>query len=52
MTKYTIEEKLIAVKHYFDRDQAQRNIAKSIGVDHSVFRTWILSISEISYRIF
>ncbi|MFF3024772.1 IS3 family transposase [Gottfriedia sp. NPDC057948] len=41
MTKFTSEEKLIAVKRYLEGDESQKEISDSIGVDHSVFQTWL-----------
>jgi transposase len=41
MAKFTVEEKSNAVKRYINGNQSQQTIADSIGVDESVFRTWI-----------
>ncbi|UPM55907.1 IS3 family transposase [Gottfriedia acidiceleris] len=41
MTKVTNEEKLIAVKRYLEGKEGQKKISASIGVDHSVFQTWL-----------
>jgi len=41
MAKFSIEDKLIAVKRYLMGNESQRTIASSIGVDHSVVRVWI-----------
>lgn len=41
MTKVTNEEKLIAVKRYLEGKEGQKKISTSIGVDHSVFQTWL-----------
>ncbi|PEL07405.1 IS3 family transposase [Bacillus sp. AFS017336] len=41
MTKFTSDERLIAVKRYLEGDESLKEISDSIGVDHSVFLTWI-----------
>jgi len=41
MAKFTIEEKLKAVKRYSSGKESQREISKSIGVHKSVLQTWI-----------
>lgn len=41
MAKFTIEEKLEAVKRYVNGTESQRTIANSIPVDVALFRTWI-----------
>lgn len=41
MAKFTVEEKLKAVKRYLNGKESQQTIADSIGVADSVFRTWI-----------
>ena len=41
MAKFTVEEKLEAVKRYINGTESQKVIAGSLGVAHSVFRTWI-----------
>ncbi len=41
MTKFTSDEKLIAVKRYLDGNKSQIEISDSSGVDHSVLQTWL-----------
>ncbi len=41
MAKFTIEEKVKAVKRYINGRESQRTIADSLGVAYPVFRTWI-----------
>jgi transposase-like protein len=41
MAKFTVEEKLNAVKRYLKGSESQRTIAGSIGVHKSVLQTWI-----------
>jgi len=41
MTKFTIDEKLNAVKRYLEGNEGHRVIADDIGVNYSLFRTWI-----------
>jgi transposase len=41
MAKFTVEEKLIAVKRYLNGNESQRTVARSIGVHKSVLQTWI-----------
>ncbi|MBT2759620.1 IS3 family transposase [Mesobacillus foraminis] len=41
MAKFTLEEKLQAVKRYLNGSEGHKTVAKSIGVDSGVFHNWI-----------
>jgi len=41
MTKYTIPEKINAVKRYLEGKAGYKSLANSIGVSISVFLNWI-----------
>jgi transposase len=41
MAKFTVEEKLKAVKRYLNGMEGQRSIATSIGADKAILQTWI-----------
>lgn len=45
MTKFTQEEKVQAVKRYFEGKESQKAIAESIGGSKAILQTWIGSIS-------
>jgi len=52
MAKYTVEEKIQAVKRYLNGVEGQRTIANSIGVDKTLFRTWIFQYQHHGEKAF
>lgn len=41
MPKFTVEEKLSAIKRYLNGKESQRTISNSIGVNRAVLQNWI-----------
>jgi transposase len=41
MTKYTVDDKLSAVKHYLDGEESYISIGRSMGTSESVIMNWV-----------
>ncbi len=41
MGKFNADEKLKAVLRYYESSESLKSIARSLGVDHTVFLNWI-----------